>query len=76
VLFPEGKNNPGNLGLNPEEETIAELLKGKEYATTVAGKWHLGDKKMFLPTQEKMGKMGKRKHLSKPKPFTIWRKIF
>ena len=51
VLFPERKNNPGNIGINPEEETIAELLKKKGYATNMAGKWHLGDKKMFLPTQ-------------------------
>jgi arylsulfatase len=52
VLFPESKDNPGNTGLNPEEQTIAELLKGKGYATSMAGKWHLGDKKMFLPTQQ------------------------
>ena len=51
VLFPEGKNNPGNTGLHPDEQTIAELLKGNGYATSMAGKWHLGDKKMFLPTQ-------------------------
>ena len=51
VLFPEGKNNAGNTGLHPEEQTIAELLKGNGYATSMAGKWHLGDKKMFLPTQ-------------------------
>ena len=51
VLFPEGKNNAGNTGLHPEEQTIAELLKGNGYATSMAGKWHLGDKKMFFPTQ-------------------------
>jgi arylsulfatase A len=55
VLFPEGEHwgryNPGNTGLNPEEETIAERLREKGYATAMAGKWHLGDKKMFLPTQ-------------------------
>ena len=51
VLCPEGKNNAGNTGLHPEEQTIAELLKGNGYATSMAGKWHLGDKKMFLPTQ-------------------------
>ncbi|MSP08568.1 MAG: arylsulfatase [Chitinophagaceae bacterium] len=55
VLFPEGSGssgNKGNTGLNPEEETLAELLKAKGYATSMAGKWHLGDKKMFLPTQQ------------------------
>jgi arylsulfatase len=51
VLFPEGKNNPGNTGLHPDEQTMAELLKANGYATSMAGKWHLGDKKMFLPTQ-------------------------
>ena len=51
VIFPESKDNPGNTGINPEEQTLAELLKGKGYATSMAGKWHLGDKKMFLPTQ-------------------------
>lgn len=51
VIFPESKDNPGNTGINPEEQTIAELLKGRGYATSMAGKWHLGDKKMFLPTQ-------------------------
>jgi len=51
VIFPESKDNPGNTGINPEEQTIAELLKERGYATSMAGKWHLGDKKMFLPTQ-------------------------
>ncbi|MCL4483593.1 MAG: sulfatase-like hydrolase/transferase, partial [Bacteroidetes bacterium] len=41
----------GNTGINPKEETIAELLKQNGYATAMAGKWHLGDKKMFLPLQ-------------------------
>jgi arylsulfatase A len=51
VIFPESRDNPGNTGLNPEEQTLAELLKERGYATSMAGKWHLGDKKMFLPTQ-------------------------
>ncbi|MHA8088044.1 sulfatase-like hydrolase/transferase [Aquirufa sp. Wall-65K1] len=46
ALFP---NAP--VGLNPEEETIAELLKDQGYATGIFGKWHLGDKKEFLPLQ-------------------------
>ncbi len=52
VLFPDGSwgSNP-NIGLNPEEETIAELLKEQGYATAMAGKWHLGHKPKFLPTQ-------------------------
>ena len=36
-------------GLNPDEHTIAELLKGCDYATACFGKWHLGDQPPFLP---------------------------
>jgi len=39
------------VGLNPEEETIAELLKKRGYATAIFGKWHLGDHPKFLPLQ-------------------------
>lgn len=40
-----------SIGLNPDEETIAELLKGKDYKTGIFGKWHLGHHKEFLPTK-------------------------
>ncbi|MBD2751540.1 sulfatase family protein [Spirosoma validum] len=40
------------VGLNPNEETIAELLKEKGYATGIFGKWHLGDQQPFLPLQQ------------------------
>ncbi|HPA17064.1 MAG TPA: sulfatase [Verrucomicrobiae bacterium] len=39
-------------GLNPDEVTIAEVLKGAGYATTCIGKWHLGDQPPFLPTRQ------------------------
>lgn len=39
-------------GLNPEEITIAEVLKSRGYATTCIGKWHLGDQPPFLPTRQ------------------------
>ncbi len=45
VLFPGDPH-----GLNPNEITIAEILKSKGYATGCFGKWHLGDAKEFLPT--------------------------
>ena len=38
-------------GINEKEETIAELLRDKGYATAIFGKWHLGDEKKFLPLQ-------------------------
>jgi arylsulfatase A-like enzyme len=39
-------------GLHPDERTVAEVLKGRGYATTIIGKWHLGDQPAFLPTRQ------------------------
>jgi len=39
------------IGLSDQEMTIAQLLKQKDYATGMVGKWHLGDKLPFLPLQ-------------------------
>ncbi|MGQ7246718.1 arylsulfatase [Halomonas sp. V046] len=42
---------PGDpVGLQPEDPTIAELLKPMGYATGQFGKNHLGDRDEFLPT--------------------------
>ena len=42
---------PGaDIGLRPEDPTIAEVLKPLGYATGQFGKNHLGDKDEFLPT--------------------------
>lgn len=47
VLFP---NSGGGL---PEKEiTLAELLKQKDYATGIFGKWHLGHLPQYLPTAQ------------------------
>ncbi|MCL7763989.1 sulfatase [Polaribacter sp. Z014] len=48
VLFPK-KNEKG---LSPNEITIAELLKEKNYATGLVGKWHLGHAKKYLPLNQ------------------------
>ena len=37
------------IGLNPDETTLAELVKQKGYATAMFGKWHLGDVPELLP---------------------------
>ncbi|MBN2764107.1 MAG: sulfatase [Bacteroidales bacterium] len=49
-----GALNPhAKIGLNPEEETIAELVKrAGDYKTALYGKWHLGHLKPFLPLQQ------------------------
>jgi arylsulfatase A-like enzyme len=46
VLSPGAK-----IGISEDEETIAEILKGRGYATGCYGKWHLGDAREFLPTR-------------------------
>jgi arylsulfatase A-like enzyme len=47
VLFPRH-----DTGLNPDEITIADLLKKQGYATACFGKWHLGHKPTLLPTAQ------------------------
>ncbi len=45
ALLPQFK-----FALNPDEETIASLLKRNGYATTIFGKWHLGNKPPYFPS--------------------------
>ncbi len=40
---------PSPIGLGHDEVTIAELLKQKNYATAIFGKWHLGRPGNMLP---------------------------
>lgn len=44
ALGPKSKT-----GLSDREITLAQLLKGRGYATALFGKWHLGDSPEFLP---------------------------
>ena len=41
-----------SFGLNPDEITIAEILKEKDYSTSFYGKWHLGDAPEFFPNNQ------------------------
>src|SRR4051812_32804270 len=47
VLFPSAA-----VGLNPQEQNIAKVLKSTGYVTACFGKWHLGDQPEFLPPQQ------------------------
>lgn len=49
ILGALGPRSP--VGLNPDEVTIAEMLRSRGYATAAVGKWHLGDAQPFLPLQ-------------------------
>lgn len=45
VFFPADKE-----GLAKDEQTLADLLKARGYATKCIGKWHLGHTPGYLPT--------------------------
>lgn len=45
VLFPDSES-----GLSQSEITVAKVLKENGYKTAAIGKWHLGHKSPFLPT--------------------------
>jgi arylsulfatase A-like enzyme len=49
ILGALGPRSP--IGINAEELTLAELCKEQGYATGIFGKWHLGDRRKFLPLQ-------------------------
>lgn len=47
VFFPDAED-----GLPENEFTLAEVLKTKDYATAAIGKWHLGHRTNYLPTNQ------------------------
>ncbi len=47
VLFPDSTR-----GLNPDEVTLADMLKSTGYDTACIGKWHLGHLPPSLPTYQ------------------------
>jgi arylsulfatase len=49
-IFGALSNNSSN-GIHENEVTLGELVKQKDYATAVFGKWHLGHHHQFLPLQ-------------------------
>ncbi len=56
--YPVRVGVPGNFGpnsktgLDPDEITIAEVVKQRGYATAMFGKWHLGHLPGFLPVRQ------------------------
>lgn len=44
ALLPTSK-----IALNPQETTIASMLKGAGYQTAMLGKWHLGNRPPYFP---------------------------
>ena len=52
VSMPDVIGSGARVGLNPDETTLAELLKSRGYATDCYGKWHLGHHPQFLPTRQ------------------------
>ena len=43
------------IGISDKEQTLADLLKARGYATAIYGKWHLGSRPAFLPTRHGFG---------------------
>jgi arylsulfatase A len=47
----QGALGPNDMhGIHADETTLAEVCKARGYATAIYGKWHLGHREPFLPT--------------------------
>ena len=55
------------IGLGSTEETIADVLARRGYATACFGKWHLGHQRQFLPLQH-----GFQEYLGLPYSNDMW----
>lgn len=51
-IYPRVFEPDAVYGLEPNETTLAEYLKEKQYATSIVGKWHLGHRPDYLPTNQ------------------------
>jgi len=50
IGFAGALDHSAKIGISQDEETIADVLKKKQYACGAFGKWHLGHHPQFLPT--------------------------
>ncbi|MEQ1625282.1 MAG: sulfatase-like hydrolase/transferase [Sediminibacterium sp.] len=50
IGFSGALDHTSKTGINPDETTLAEMLKANGYTTAAFGKWHLGHLPAFLPT--------------------------
>jgi arylsulfatase len=51
IGFAGALDHSAKTGIAQSEETIAEVLKKKNYVSGIFGKWHLGHHQQFLPLQ-------------------------
>jgi arylsulfatase A-like enzyme len=76
------ENNPVHqlAGLQPEEATFAEVLKGVGYKTALFGKWHLGGLDKYNPLNQgfdkyigfKTGNIDLQTHIDTQAKFDFW----
>lgn len=60
-------------GMKPDEITIAEILKDAGYATGMIGKWHLGHRLQYWPTNQGFDSFLGVAYSNDMKPFDLYR---